>query len=401
MNKPLEGIKVIELSNYVAAPGCARMLADMGADVIKIEAFGGDAWRETGKSMIHHGDEENPVYEIYNVGKRSICINAKEEKGHELIMKMLETADVFISNTRLKSLKKLGFDPETLAEKFPKLVIATLDGYGEKGPDANTPGFDTMAFWSRSGFLRDMAVKESPFPVGLPTSIGDCVAGVVLAMEIVTALYRRERTGKGGAVKTTLYGTAIWVMSTMILEEQERYGQIYPLSHYNIAPITSQFQCKDGEWCTLVVLDYAKQAPRAYKALGIEKEVEKLGVVDYSSMYKNKREMLKLMTDAFLTRTADEWTQLFRERDVVAGKMPHFCDVTKDEQAWANGFLEDYEFRTGDRAVLPVPPLMISDWERTPSHWADLPGEHTDDVLREYGYDEEAIAELHSRGAVE
>ncbi len=400
MEKPLSGIKVIELSTYVAAPGCARMLAEMGAEVIKIEAFSGDAWRFTSNAITRRGDEESPVYEIYNIGKRSICINIKDEKGLELLMKMLDTADIFITNTRLKSLKKLGLDADTITAKYPRLIYASLDGYGDKGPDANTPGFDTMAFWSRTGFVRDMSVVENEYPVGLPTSIGDCVAGTVLAMEVLTALYQRTVTGKGCAVKATLYGTAIWVMSSMILQEQERYGRSFPRSHKQTVPTSKQYKCSDGEWVTVIMLDYAKFAGALYRMLGIEKEVAEMGVTDYGSMVQHRVELSELMASRFALKTADEWTELFRQYDLVGGKIPHFADVNTDEQAWANGFLEHYTFRNGETGILPVPPINISTFTRDPSHYADLPGEHTDDVLREYGYSEEEMAELHARGAV-
>ena len=400
MEKPLSGIKVIELSTYVAAPGCARMLAEMGAEVIKIEAFSGDAWRFTSNAITRRGDEESPVYEIYNIGKRSICINIKDEKGLELLMKMLDTADIFITNTRLKSLKKLGLDADTITAKYPRLIYASLDGYGDKGPDANTPGFDTMAFWSRTGFVRDMSVVENEYPVGLPTSIGDCVAGTVLAMEVLTALYQRTVTGKGCAVKATLYGTAIWVMSSMILQEQERYGRSFPRSHKQTVPTSKQYKCSDGEWVTVIMLDYAKFAGALYRMLGIEKEVAEMGVTDYGTMVQHRVELSELMASRFALKTADEWTELFRQYDLVGGKIPHFADVNTDEQAWANGFLEHYTFRNGETGILPVPPINISTFTRDPSHYADLPGEHTDDVLREYGYSEEEVAELHARGAV-
>ena len=140
MSLPLEGIRVVDLSTYVAAPGAARLLSDLGADVVKIESFGGDPWRLTGMGMTRRGELENPVFEVYNVGKRSIQLNIKEEKGREILHRMLEGADIFLTNTRAKALDKLGLDPDTLTEKYPKLIYASLNGYGDQGPDADTAG---------------------------------------------------------------------------------------------------------------------------------------------------------------------------------------------------------------------------------------------------------------------
>ena len=186
----------------------------------------------------------------------------------------------------------------------------------------------------------------------------------------------------------------------MILKEQERYGRSFPRSHKTTVPTSKQYKCSDGEWITLILLDYAKLAGSLYRMLDIEKEVAEMGVTDYGSMVAHRVELSELVASRFALKTADEWTELFRQYDLVGGKIPHFADVNTDEQAWANGFLEHYTFRNGETGILPVPPINISTFTRDPSHYADLPGEHTDEVLAEYGYSEEEIAAMHQRGAV-
>ena len=204
-NKPLAGIRVVELSTYVAAPGAARILSDMGAEVIKIESFSGDQWRETGRKMLSTNDEENPVFDVYNTGKKSICVNIKTEEGLSFSMKLLEDADIFITNTRARSLRKLGLDAQSLTERFPRLIHASIDGFGSKGPDADSPGFDNISFWARSGFSMDIPYKsENSFPLPPTSGIGDCVSGGFLVAGIMTALFNRERTGKGDIVNVSL-----------------------------------------------------------------------------------------------------------------------------------------------------------------------------------------------------
>ena len=134
---PLEGIRVIELSSYVAVPSCARLLADFGAEVIKIETFAGDPWRVTGRSITKTGEEENPVYDIYNIGKQDICLDIRTGKGLACLFRMLERADIFLTNIRPQSLKKRGLDAEALRASFPRLIYASLNGFGTKGPEAD------------------------------------------------------------------------------------------------------------------------------------------------------------------------------------------------------------------------------------------------------------------------
>ena len=190
MPKPLEGIKVVELANYVAAPVIGRILADLGADVTKIEGKGGDTWRMTAGNLTRTEQDELPVFDIFNVGKKSITLNLKDPKGKEVFFKLLEDADVLITNTRHQSLVKLGVDYDSIKERFPRLIYATLTGYGYEGPDCNAPGFDNIAFWSRSGFSADMTIDgPGSYPVNSRMAMGDTLAGTTLFGGVMTALY--------------------------------------------------------------------------------------------------------------------------------------------------------------------------------------------------------------------
>jgi len=400
-NKPLEGIKVVELSTFVAAPGCARILADLGAEVIKVEGLTGDPWRERGRNLIGRGDQENPIYDVYNCGKRSIRVNIKDPKGLDCLVKLIEAADVFITNTRAKSLKKLGLDAETLHEKFPRLIIATIDGFGSKGPDAASPGFDNVAFWTRSGFLLDMAVDtEGGYPVLPPTGVGDSVAGSTMSSGIMAALFARERTGKGDIVAISLYGTAIWMMGSMILRAQPKYGERFPQKRDEANPFITQYRCGDGQWVTLTVIEYARYCDALYKTLGIYDEVTALGVTDYQSMQQHKAQVIKLMEKAFANKPMAEWLELLAAENIVVGKMNHFRDVSEDEQAWANGFIEEYRTPNGETCVMPCTPIKLASLQQEASRPAPLSGEHTAEILGELGYSEQDIKEMMETKAV-
>lgn len=401
INGPLSGIKVIELSTYVAAPSCARLLGDMGAEVIKVESFDGDPWRNRGKNFIKRGDIENPIFDIYNIGKESICINIKEPKGMECLMKMLEDADVFITNTRLKSLKKLGLDGESLLARFPQLIIATIDGFGPVGPDAQSPGFDNVAYWTRSGFLLDMSVEtDTSYPISPPTGCGDSVAGNTLATGVVAALYNRQRTGKGDVVSVSLYGTAVWTMGTMIIRAQKKYGEKFPMRREEMNPFSCHFKCADGEWFCITVLDYGRYSGKIYELLGIEDLIARLEVKDYYDMQAHRGEIIRAMEASFLKKPVAEWIRLFGEADIVSSRMNHFRDVTEDEQALVNGYVKTQTFRNGETCILPCPPIRLASCEESGLTEAPLPGEQTEQILQRMGYSEEDIREMYACGAV-
>ena len=401
MSLPLEGIKVVDLSNYVAAPGASRILADLGAEVIKIETFSGDPWRITGKAIVNRDDGENPIYDVFNAGKSSICVNIKNDKGIALVMRLIESADVFITNTRAQSLRKLGLDPDTLTAKFPRLIYGTVNGYGDKGPDANTPGFDNVAFWTRSGFLLDMSEPNlCKYPVQSPTAMGDRISGITLVAGIMTALYNREKTGKGEVIKTSLYGVAAWVLSNMIIQAQAKYEKTFPMPREKEGCMTTKYRCKDGEWFLLNSLDYNRDAIKIYNLLGIADEVRALGVVDVATMLEHDVELLGMFQKVFLEKTCAEWVKIFKEADIVSSSMSHFRDVSTDEQAWANDFLEEYTTHNGEKCVIVRPPIRLNSVPYAPTKLSDRPGERTDEVLRAYGYNEEEIAEMHACSAV-
>lgn len=399
--KPLDGIKVVELSTYIAAPVCARMLGDLGAEVVKLENFCGDPWRGTAMALTRSSLEENPVFEIYNAGKKSLAVDIKHKDGLEVVHRLLEDADIFITNTRPQSLRKLGLAYENLRELYPGLIYATVTGFGPKGPKADHPGFDNIAYWTDSGFLTDMMV-ETPgsFPVSPPTGGGDTVVGNVLLSGILAALYRRERTGTGDFVTASLYNAGIWSLSSMVIQAQQKYGNRFPKKAEETVPFSAAYRCADGKWLCLTVLDYERYARPLYRALGIEQEAEALGIRSYTDMLNGQAELLPLFRGAFMQKTAARWEEILHAEDIVCGVMPHFRDVTESEQAWVNDYVETYAFRTGDTCVMPVPPIRLASQEVPRSAPAPLTGEDTERILNALGYQAEQIAKMRADGAV-
>lgn len=233
MKQLLEGIKVIELGTHIAIPKAARLMADWGAEVIKVEPPKGEAWRTIGNSYgIPCDDDCNPIFQAANANKKSIAINLKDERGREVLFKLLENADVFLTNTRLNGLKKLGLAYEDIKDRFPRLIYTHFSGYGTKGPEKDRPGFDIAAYWAKAGMPLEWSTRESGPSRPLP-GFGDSTVATVALSGILAALFNREKTGRGEFLKTSLYGCALWFNSCGIVQAQYQPEGAYPRSRCN------------------------------------------------------------------------------------------------------------------------------------------------------------------------
>lgn len=394
MRGPLSGIRVVEMSTFVAGPVTARLLADMGAEVIKVESPRGDDWRRTGVSYNpRFNQEENPVFAIYNTGKKHVSLNLKTSEGKEAFHRLLAQADVFVTNTRPDSLKRLGFSYEDIRELYPKLIYAIILGYGEEGPDAAKPAFDTTAFWSRTGFLRDLAVAgDDYYPVNPPAGVGDTASGYLLLAEISAALYNRERTGKGDYVRSTLFRNGIFTMGTMAIISQKPFGYPYPRKRSRCGAPGGSYCCADGDWIFMATGNPVKTATAIHRMIGRPNLTEGRRNMDVEEYYG-------IIRDAFLTKTAEEWIRLGNAEDVPIVRMNHFSDISEDPQAWANGFVEHVTFPNGNTDVMPTSPIEMDSANTPPTVPPPEVGAHTEEILQSLGYTEAQIRQMLESGA--
>ena len=401
MDKPLQGIRVLELATYVAGPVCARLLGDLGADVIKVEALSGDAWRLTGKSYnARFSDDENPVFDIYNSGKRCISLNLKDPAGMEAFHKLLAQTDVFVTNTRPKSLRKLGIYYDDIKDRYPNLIYGILLGYGEEGPDKDLPAFDVTAFWARGGFLADTGeAGEHYTPTMAPFGVGDSVTGSMLFGEICAALFRRERTGKGDFVRAGLYHNAIFTMGTMEIIAQKPFGTKYPRTSLD-AGMQGHYRCSDDEWVYLATGNALVTLSRVGQIIGKPELGSDPRFQTPAGRAANRQELHALLAEGFIKQPADYWRQKAKEMDLPMVKLTHFSDVTTDEQAWANGYLEQVTFRNGSQLPMPRSPLSMDSLGVVDTKCAPLLGTNTREVLAEVGYGEQEIEQMKQAGAI-
>ena len=402
MRKPLEGIKVVDLTTFVAAPVSTRLLADMGATVIKIEHPKGDGWREFGINFnARFNDDENPVFDIYNSGKKLISVNLKSPEGKEIIWKLLDDADVFVTNTRPDALKRLGLAYEDIKDRYPRLVYAIVLGYGENGPDAAKPAFDTTAFWARTGFPRDMSpLTDSYIPITSPSGVGDTVTGYNLTAQICAALLGRATTGKGDYVKASLYHTGIFTMGTMEIITQKPWGREFPRARYQVEPPGGCYVTKDNDWFYLATGQVSVNLPKIFNMIGRPDLADDERYNTKEARAKNGIELYEYLAATFKSKTMAEWAELAKEFDLPLIRMNHFSDVTTDEQAWANGYLEYMTCRTGETVTMPSSPIEMDSVGKIVTTPAPKVGADTKDVLLSMGYTEEQIAALEASGAV-
>ncbi len=400
--KPLSGYKVLDLTTFVAAPVCARLLGELGAQVIKVEHPKGDGWREFGVNFNKRFCAgENPVFDIYNSGKEFISLNLKSPEGKEVFWKLLEQSDVFVTNTRPDALQRLGFSYEDVKERCPRLIYAIVLGYGEEGPEAALPAFDTSAFWARSGFLRDMSPMTANYePISPPSSVGDTVTGYNLVAQICAALIGREKTGLGDYVRAGLYHTGIFTNGTMQIITQKPWGKVYPRTRLEVGPPGGCYECSDGEWLFIANGQPSVALPKMFRMIGRPDLLENPQFLDRDYRTAHADELYYIFKNAYASKPVAEWVQLAKEFDLPLVRMNHFSDVSEDEQAWANGYLERMECPNGETVVMPSVPFRMNSLDDVSTKPAPKTGAHTAKVLQELGYSAEEIAAFHEKGAV-
>lgn len=403
MNKPLSGIRIVELADFVSAPVCARILADMGAEVIKIERNTGNAWRATGKASCpwKFTDEENPGYDINNTGKKHIVLNLKTPEGLAVCHRLLASADVFITNMRVQALKRLGLDYPSIKDRYPALIYAIGLGYGEKGPDADQPAFDHTAFWARSGFLLDMApVTDDYHPVFPPSSMGDNFTGMTMVGEVCAALFNRTKTGKGDYVRSSLFHNGIFAMGAMQIATQGPDGSPFPRPRQRLGLASGDYLCKDGRY-VYIAAGYAERLiGKVFAIIGKEELIDDPRFNTAAARSQNAEALYALMKDALLMRTSDEWLAFAREADIPMVKMLHFSEVSEDEQALANGYIQDVVYPSGKAFKIASSPIEMDSIGELYTEPTRPIGADTQDVLLACGYSEDELAALRAAGVI-
>lgn len=395
MSKPLEGVKVIELANFIAAASAGRFMADLGADVIKIEAPKGDPLRYTAPSEGRPLDWlENTTWELENANKRCASLNMKTPEGMEAFHKLLASADVLITNWRVQALQKLNLDYESLKERYPKLVYAICTGYGEKGPDRDLPGFDFTAFFARGGYLHSLH-QASDRPQNVVPGLGDHNVGMNLAAGILAALYHAKLTGEGEKVETSLFETAIYNMGMMVqASNYDGAARNYPIDARNApTPTNNCFKTKDGRYIQLCTPDYNMYYERVMRAIGREDLIGNEIYFPILTCQQNGKtqEVYDIVMAEFAKYDAAEMERRLTENDIAFGLAQSWNEILQDKQAEANDCFYDMTFRSGNTRRLVRLPVKFENMGTPEYHRGPDVGEHGREVLKEIGYTDEQV----------
>jgi len=400
MPGPLDGIRVVEMGVWVAGPAAGAVLADWGADVVKIEPPGvGDPAR-TFSRMLGGDLPFNPIFENDNRGKRSIVLDLARPDAREVAAELVGGADVFVTNVRLAALERLGLGPATLLERHPRLVYGAITGYGFEGPDADKAAYDIAGFWARSGIAGLLTAPGShpPFQRG---GMGDHTAGQSLAGAISAALFARERSGRGQLVMTSLLRQGLYTIG-FDLAVAVRFGVSVGVADRSVManPCINNYRDRDGRWFWIVGLEGDRHWPPLTRVVGHPEWVDDPRFATAADRAANAAALIALLDAIFATRSREEWGRIFdAEPDLWWAPVQSVDEVMADAQVHAaGGFVDVPDGETTTK--LPATPVDFGGTPGAPRCMAPAHGEHTDPILAELGRDPAAVAKLRADGAL-
>lgn len=403
MRAPLEDITVVEIDNWMAAPSAAAIMADMGARVIKIEPLTGDPMRNSGRppKIDDKGLKGYDFqFDVDNRGKESICVDLTKPEGIELVHKLVESADIFLSNLLAQRQDKYGLDPKTLLALNTKLVHATLTGYGTTGPEAWRPGFDVTAFFGRSGLYDSMREgTDGIVPMARPAQ-GDHTTGLALFGSIMAALRVAEKTGEGQVVETSLYEAAVWSQATDYAVTAIDHAPVRQRSREQLfLPTANRYPCGDGKWVVFNMPE-TRYWPMFCKAIEKPEWLDDERLTDVRSRFHLMHELVPLIDEALAARSRDEWGKIFDEAGLIWGPVLALHEVAADAQAEAINLFPEMNHETlGNYKTVSIP-MRFANTEVKPRHRAPTLGENTRATLKAAGFDDKTLDQLAENGVI-
>ena len=394
-----EGLKVLDCASFIAAPAAATVLADFGAEVIKIEPPGsGDPYRHLPKLPGYPVSPHNFAWMLESRNKRSLALDLGKPEGQAVLHRLAAEADVFITNYPPAVRGRLGITYAELAPLNERLIYASFTGYGENGEEANKPGFDSNAYWARSGLMDLVRPDLDAAPARSVAGMGDHPCAMALYGAIVTALYQRERTGKGAHVRSNLMANGVWANGILAQAKLcgAKFGERRPRERA-LNAVTNHYRCKDGRWIILSLLNEERQWPALARCIGREDFITDPRFATKPDRHARSLELIRIFDEIFATRDLAEWRGILDGNGLVFGVVGILDDIPGDKQMLANDVLVPY----ADNAMLTVnSPIWVDGSQKVPPKLPPGIGEHSDEILRQAGYDEAAIAQLRSSGAV-
>lgn len=396
MRGVFSGVRVVELAQYVYVPGAAVMLADQGAEVIKVETIEGDPYRTLRAGGNRNLGGVNISMEQNNRNKKSVALDLKCEEGREALLRLVETADVFLTSLRPKAIRSLRLEVEDLRPRNPRLIYARGNGVGFHGEEADRPGFDASAFWARGGachaFTRPGQQPTSPRP-----AFGDHTGSLALAYGIAGALFRRAVTGEACVVENSLLSTACWVLSGDLTMVQMPGYQTHPLVPVR-RPLTWSYASRDGRLIQLMILNPQPRWPALCRVLGLEAFVDDPRFATSEARDANADALITLIAEAFAQEDFTYWRPRLEAIDVPWEPISTIHDLAADPQVHANAMMRKLAVGEVDVDIVPGPTAFDGDAMLPDASPAPELGADTATVLAGIGYDAAVIADLQRRG---
>lgn len=398
----LSGIKVLEIATFVFGPGAGAILSDFGADVIKVESPGmGDPLRHAHKAPPFMKLDFDYAWQQDNRNKRSIALNLKSDEGREVLLKLVREADVLITNFPPNVLERLQIRYDDLAPVNDQLIYGQITGYGEKGADANTPGFDGNAYWARTGLMDAVRTAEGDPAMPSP-AMGDHPSAMTMYAAIMTGLYKRERSGKGSRISTSLMANGLWAASSAlsgILAGTKPYRRLNPAKPGSA--LVNYYRTKDERWISLIVIQEEKHWPNFIKAIERPDLATDPRFAELAIRFKHAKELSVILREIFKTRSCDEWRERLRDNKITFSVVATFEDVIDDSQALENDMFIDVEGHNYGRGKAVNSPFWIDGSTKVPAHIGSALGGDSVSILRELGYEDSQIQQLTETGAIE
>jgi crotonobetainyl-CoA:carnitine CoA-transferase CaiB-like acyl-CoA transferase len=400
-NAMFAGVRVLELAQFVFVPAAGAVLADLGAEVIKIEAVSGDPYRTLRIADGRQTKSANLAMEQNNRGKKSLALDLKCQEGRELLLKLVETADIFLTSLRPAALERLSLGVDELRARKPNLIYVRGNGLGFRGEEANRPGYDASVFWARGGFAHVLTPPGQP-PIRPRPALGDHAGAMNVAFGMAAALFNRERTGEGSLVEISLLSSAMWTLSADVtLSQALNDPELSRVAGEGRYALTRAYETSDSRWIQLMFLDPERYWPELCRRIDCEHLLRDPRFVGLEQRIEYGHELIAELARAFKGRSIAEWRATLHGWDAPWELVQNIKELAADPQATANDYLFTVQAADGTDVTVVAGPVAFNG-SATPAQPLRSPdlGQDSEDILHGIGVSAENLQEFKKRNIV-